>query len=318
MAVPQNIIDLIHRALQDAVLTHNERKNIVRTAINQGVDKDEINDLMDEMFAQRLKSYTKEKLKRCPSCGAQIPLLSDDCFYCGEQLTVRESARPVETKRHTVKEEAAPNTCPDCGAQFPMISNICPYCGHVHHAQYDSEVNVYRLMESIDRTTQDLIDAPAPVTSFLGKYVRFLCIIMLCITLPLNSALYDVLPGIVRVLLCLGLLILGIPFIVLIVNDSASSNEASAEEKQYLYARLEYNKYLRYVNAFYGDNDEAREYLKKLDAAVRKIERKRKFAILKRIAIAVIVLILPFVPDLLDIPAKMYLKGLNIHGFSFF
>ena len=76
-------------------------------------------------------------------------------------------------------------------------------------------------------------------------------------------------------------------------------------------------EYAKKVN-FYGDNDEAREYLKKLDAAVRKIERKRKFAILKRIAIAVIVLILPFVPDLLDIPAKMYLKGLSIHGFSFF
>ncbi len=55
MAVSKKIVDLTRLALQDRVLTYTERQTIV-------------------------------KLRNCPSCGGQIPLISDQCLYCGTFL----------------------------------------------------------------------------------------------------------------------------------------------------------------------------------------------------------------------------------------
>ena len=91
MAISKHTLDLIKLALEDRELTFKERQVIVEAAVKEGASVAEINAVLDNMVALRLRSYSKEQLKRCPSCGAQIPLISDDCFYCGAHISIRRN-----------------------------------------------------------------------------------------------------------------------------------------------------------------------------------------------------------------------------------
>ncbi|MBO7141538.1 MAG: hypothetical protein J6V76_00275, partial [Bacteroidales bacterium] len=86
MKITKKIKRLVDLALSDSVLTYVERQTIVKTAINSGISEKEINQYIDNALRKRLKSYTKEELQHCPFCGAQIPLVSDECLFCGNSL----------------------------------------------------------------------------------------------------------------------------------------------------------------------------------------------------------------------------------------
>jgi hypothetical protein len=86
MAVSKRILDLIALALQDRVLTFKERQIIMEAAVKEGTSEAEINAVIDNMLAQRLGSFTKEELGSCPGCGHGVPLLADECPYCGTVL----------------------------------------------------------------------------------------------------------------------------------------------------------------------------------------------------------------------------------------
>jgi len=90
MAVSKKIVDLTRLALQDRVLTYTERQTIVKVALDEGISEQEINAFLDNMLAQRLKSFTKEELRNCPSCGGQIPLISDQCLRHFFESTARK------------------------------------------------------------------------------------------------------------------------------------------------------------------------------------------------------------------------------------
>ena len=146
MAISKKILDLAHLALSDRVLTYTERQTIVKAALEEGTPASEINSVLDNMLTQRLKSYTKEELRNCPHCGAQIPLISDTCLFCGGSLNSDSQPTPptptvtgaeAEIIQHenlsTAAEHRNIKHCPDCGAPYPLVSNICPQCGHVLH-----------------------------------------------------------------------------------------------------------------------------------------------------------------------------------------
>ncbi|MBQ2097417.1 MAG: hypothetical protein II480_04505 [Bacteroidales bacterium] len=90
MPISKHIADLTHLALRDRVLTFKERQVIVEAALKEGTNIQEINAFLDDAYRERLKTYSKEQLKRCPHCGAQIPLVSDVCLFCCEQLDSSE------------------------------------------------------------------------------------------------------------------------------------------------------------------------------------------------------------------------------------
>ncbi|MBO4773136.1 MAG: zinc ribbon domain-containing protein [Bacteroidales bacterium] len=313
MAVTKRILDLITLALQDRVLTFKERQTIVQTATNEGVAEAEINAVLDNMLAQRLKNYAKEELKRCPTCGAQIPLISEECLFCGELLEKREVAHKVDVSgadadiirsenKRTEKEDINIKNCPDCGAPFPLMSNICTHCGHVLHARIDSEFNVKNLITSISTTTQKLIDAPP--TSFapiLIKYVAIIVIMMTYIGLGLygeavdhSSTFWGALGGFLWVIA-----LLLSPFVIVLIK-SIFTERPDKDDKAYLSAQLDYQKYTRLVQAFYGDDAEAREYLKKLGDEMRKIKKSHRRGVLIFLGIVIVSVLLPFVPQLLD------------------
>lgn len=66
MAISKKILDLAHLALSDRVLTYTERQTIVKAALEEGTPASEINSVLDNMLTQRLKSYTKEELRKKP------------------------------------------------------------------------------------------------------------------------------------------------------------------------------------------------------------------------------------------------------------
>ncbi|MBO4244290.1 MAG: zinc ribbon domain-containing protein, partial [Bacteroidales bacterium] len=176
MAISKKILDLAHLDLSDRVLTFTDRQTIVKAAMEEGTPEVEINAVLDNMLTQRLKSFTKEELRSCPHCGAQIPLISDTCLFCGGSLQSTNTKPNIPTPKITGTEAeiiqrenldtAAYHRnlkqCPDCGAPYPLVSNICTQCGHVLHEQTDSVLNVKNLITNIQQSIDELKKTPQP------------------------------------------------------------------------------------------------------------------------------------------------------------
>jgi hypothetical protein len=81
--------------LTDGVLTDKERAVILKKAEGMGLDPDEI-DLYLDAEVQKIDQTTdaaarKQKGKQCPYCGGSVPLLTDKCPHCGENITAQAS-----------------------------------------------------------------------------------------------------------------------------------------------------------------------------------------------------------------------------------
>ncbi len=61
---------------------------------------------------------TKPKLKKCPYCGALIPVKAKYCPKCGKKLPETEIEAANKYK-----------ICPVCGARIPVKAKYCPRCG---------------------------------------------------------------------------------------------------------------------------------------------------------------------------------------------
>lgn len=298
MAVSKKIVDLTRLALQDRVLTFTERQTIIKTALSEGVPEAEINAFLDNMLAQRLKSLSKEELRNCPACGAQIPLISDECLFCGELLVksapnvvhvdISGSEADIIRSENTrvTNEEINLKNCPDCGAPFPLMSNICTHCGHVHHAKSNSEFNVKNLIGNIEFANQRLLDV-APV-SFLqvlngnkGKIA-----ILAVVSFFIANQFYDLTILVLLATIIGGLGLFGI------------TEESLAEEYDEVYFNSlnRFNEYTRLTNVFYGDNSEAKEYLSQFANTIRNAAKIRTARFLKLSLFVILTLLLPFVP----------------------
>ena len=93
--IPEELNALIQEYLTDGVLTDKERQVILNKAEKMGLDRDEI-DLYLDAQVQKIDQQTdaavrKQKGKQCPYCGGSIPLLTDKCPHCGENITAEAS-----------------------------------------------------------------------------------------------------------------------------------------------------------------------------------------------------------------------------------
>ena len=125
MPISDNIKKLTDLALTDRILTYKERQVIAETALKEGISQQEINSYLDDALHERLKTYSKEQLKHCPHCGAQIPLISDVCLFCGESL---ENTEPLPNQTATppayVEGKAAGRVGVDGGAVNHYVTII--------------------------------------------------------------------------------------------------------------------------------------------------------------------------------------------------
>lgn len=102
------IENLINMALADGEVTEKERGIIMRKAEALGVDKDEVEMILDGKIAlhkkeQSLsqptispKSNKEGDLKKCPSCGAPVPSFNTKCSDCGHEFRNTQAASSIQ------------------------------------------------------------------------------------------------------------------------------------------------------------------------------------------------------------------------------
>ena len=295
MPISDNIKKLTDLALTDRILTYKERQVIAETALKEGISQQEINSYLDDALHERLKTYSKEQLKHCPHCGAQIPLISDVCLFCGESLENTEplpnqTATPpayVEGKAakiiqaenaRTAVEQHNLKTCPDCGAPFPLVSNVCTHCGHILHEQQDSDLNVKRLIENIQQSIDEIKTTPQPTFWQVLWYRKNIWIFLISSLLMIKLLQYTyryVYSGYTLLFLFFGSLALLILSIVITKNNKKDPPSKIADDK--FFAALHHKEmYENQITTLYGDNSEARAVLQQYAALTDNIKTERR------------------------------------------
>ncbi|MBR4214562.1 MAG: zinc ribbon domain-containing protein [Bacteroidales bacterium] len=320
MSISKHIADLTRLALLDRVLTYRERETILIEARAEGIPDAETNAFLDGMLAQRLKSYSKEELKACPACGAQIPLISDQCLFCGTMLekpaqntaktiSVKGSAADIirsENVKNTQAEQNIKN-CPNCGAPFPLLSNICPHCQHVLHAAQDSDLNIKSLIENISKSTAAISVAPKPSFLDVLKYHRGAVMLFIGVVIFVSAFSY---PGATAgCLLLFGILLgfFGARGKILGKDLTNTENSPVTIADEYYYTALyDHDKYVRLTQSVYGDNREAKQYLAQLGGEIRKAEQNRKSNRLKLAIFVTILVIISLLPLLIKPSVATY------------
>lgn len=213
MKVSKKIKDLVSLALEDRILTNVEKQTIIDAAVAEGNTVEDITAFLDNAIKQRLQSYTKEELTRCPHCGAQIPLISDNCIFCGESLNasnkekrhinrsgksfdiIRNENIKTETERRNAKQ------CPNCGAPFPLLGNVCTSCGHILHESTSSDYNINNLIQKLDENMRGIKSYPSFFLWFLLLIIRCLptifiiAIVLEELRVPMPFKISDLIPS---------------------------------------------------------------------------------------------------------------------------
>ena len=279
MAISKHIIDLVNLALADRVLTFKERETIVKEAVAENISEVEINTFLDNMLARRLSTITKEELKSCPSCGAQIPLISDQCPFCGSTFEKRQSITNITGEvadiiraenQKTIEPDSEPKTCPNCGAPFPLISNICTHCGHVHHARQDSDINIKNLIDNISRSVIRIQWAYKPSVLDVIRANMGTLLVIFAVALLISSFSYPGGFGICAFVVAIPLVFWGV------IKSSNDYSPVKIADEMYYTALNERNMYVRLVQQVYGNNAEAQKYIAQLGSEIQKAESKRR------------------------------------------
>lgn len=87
--------DLITEFLSDGIITAKERAVLLRKAEKLGIDRDEADlyiDAQQQKADQKIDAAVAHKRgASCPYCGGSIPLLTDKCPHCGQNITPEAS-----------------------------------------------------------------------------------------------------------------------------------------------------------------------------------------------------------------------------------
>ena len=318
MAISQKITDLISLALSDRVLTFKERRTIVDAAISEGTPLSEINAVIDKMLTQRLKSYTKEELRSCPGCGHGVPLISDNCPYCGTLLEHQETplqvpslfdisgkeASIIRGENTRVAEEHKKN-CPKCGAAYPLVSNICEYCGYILHEQRDSVFNIKKLIEDLKTHIKVIQRTLRPSFLMVLKYRASILCLYLLTAFSIFAYLYDN-----QTWLCIALALMPISILLLAYTNRGEEYDMDYKydndymgifmhslfgykttktpidkaDDQYYKSLYALQQYQRQIDTIYGKDAEAKqllaEYAKEINSYKRLRNRNRNLLVL--------------------------------------
>lgn len=288
-------------ALSDRVLTDLERETIVNKAIKGGINREEINQYLNDQLSLRLESYTKVDLRDCPHCGAQIPLISDQCMYCGKPLEhikgntniafnitgkeadiIRSENLRIEQERHGIKH------CPDCGAPFPLISNICESCGHVLHERNENALNIKNLIDNIQHSINRVNQAPKPKVYQILFYWFYYILLMISVAAFIVSIITDSEAGKIFSLagFVAGIFAMGTNAVL-----SDTKSPVLIADGEYFKAKHSYEMYAREVETLYGDDYEAQKMLSNFSSTLKEIKRERYQ---NRIKVGRIILLLSF------------------------
>ena len=92
--------DLLNEYLTDGIITSKERQVLLKKAQQLGYDVDEVDlyiDAQQQRSDQEVEvAASKRRGKTCPYCGAPVPLLTDKCPQCGQEITPEASEEFTE------------------------------------------------------------------------------------------------------------------------------------------------------------------------------------------------------------------------------
>ncbi|MCQ2250786.1 MAG: hypothetical protein MJZ66_06720 [Bacteroidales bacterium] len=279
--ITDRIQQLVALAMKDAVLTYRERLTIVQEAIKDGIPEQEINQHLDGVIAGALQNAAKENLKRCPKCGGQIPLISNQCLYCGHEFgndninvdasESQEAARIIEQENaNTAQQQASITHCPDCGSLLPLLGNICTHCGHVVHEQRDSELNIRNLINDINKSIVELNAYKVKkedVSADMKPVFVFGGLVILMIVLAYiheNLFQYAISASIFYALIYLRKI------------WTAKDKSVDAADRKFFHHLFQYEKYSSHVETLYGNHPEGRKALADFQKAMEESQARRQ------------------------------------------
>jgi len=286
--IPIEIQNLVSLALKDGILTYKERQVIVKKAKKMRLDMQEVNSYINTALDNKMKFIPKEDLKRCPTCGAQIPLISDECQYCGFEFgqgisySKNNSASQIIQKENEnsqsvyVKSQNI-NNCPDCGAPFPLLSNICPHCHHVHHENIDSVYNIKQLIQKIKHSLSSMDKCMVPLKkSILRDHALYLIPLSgLLMTLHFNLNIMS--PDLEVIADIAFLLSAGLMFYILIALFFRILQGSAIDEADEVFVdkKSDYERFIRQTESLYGDDREAKVLLHDFENEIKKVKNNR-------------------------------------------
>lgn len=139
--------DLIDATLQDGILEDHEKKALVKRALLEGADLDE------------LDIYINSKLQK---------------------RIAEEKISDSRNKKTTVEKKDS-NRCPQCGSPIPPLSKTCPCCGAAVAASTSGDSELFALIDAMEQSlvrlkTTNIVDfkkEKANIESYLRKSKLF-------------------------------------------------------------------------------------------------------------------------------------------------
>jgi len=102
-----------------------------------------------EDFLKKLEEDVGKK-EACPNCGSGLPIDSEVCPVCGEELKVTEEEEEKE-EEEKIEEQAF---CPNCKSVIPTDTETCPECGEELEG-YEEEEVYFEELEELEDLVED-------------------------------------------------------------------------------------------------------------------------------------------------------------------
>ena len=130
----ERLENLIKAALQDGVLTEQEKESIIKRAQAEGEDVDEVDIYIQSLVQKRQQELAKEAQE------AET-----------ERIVAQKKERDARMASELEEQKQRDNImrkCPVCGGRIPALSSVCPNCQHVIKTE-ESDDNMMRMMKKI-------------------------------------------------------------------------------------------------------------------------------------------------------------------------
>ena len=137
----ERLENLIKAALQDGILSEQEKASIIKRAEAEGEDINEVDIYIQSLIQKRLQELAKKQQEaETASIVAQK-----------KEQDAREAAElEEERQRNTIMRK-----CPSCGKSIPALSNVCPECKHVIDS-YESDSKLMEMIKMITAASEHL------------------------------------------------------------------------------------------------------------------------------------------------------------------
>ena len=164
------IENLINMALADGEVTEKERGIILRKAEALGLDRDEVEMILDGKIeiqkkelshSQSSKENTSNKagdIKKCPSCGAPVESFNTKCAECGHEFSNIGSVNSIKELINQLvqAEEKARNSKSEGGLLGSMMAMIDGETA-MEKKIFDAKANVISTFP-IPNTKEDILE----------------------------------------------------------------------------------------------------------------------------------------------------------------